>query len=33
MAQLTDDLARLLAGRQPDLMDKRGELFYNACRI
>ena len=26
MAQLTDDLARLLAGRQPDLMDKRGEF-------
>ena len=24
MVQLTDDLARLLAGRQPDLMDKRG---------
>lgn len=26
MVQLTDDLARLLAGRQPDLMDKRGEF-------
>ena len=26
MAQLTDDLARLLAGRKPDLMDKRGEF-------
>ena len=26
MAQLPDDLARLLAGRQPDLMDKRGEF-------
>ncbi len=26
MVQLTNDLARLLAGRQPDLMDKRGEF-------
>ena len=26
MAQLTDDLSRLLAGRKPDLMDKRGEF-------
>ena len=26
MVQLNDDLARLLAGRQPDLMDKRGEF-------
>ena len=26
MVQLTGDLARLLAGRQPDLMDKRGEF-------
>ena len=26
MVQLTDDLARLLAGRQPDLMDKRVEF-------
>ena len=26
MVQLPDDLARLLAGRQPDLMDKRGEF-------
>ena len=24
--QLTDDLSRLLAGRKPDLMDKRGEF-------
>ena len=26
MGPLTNDLARLLAGRQPDLMDKRGEF-------
>ena len=26
MAQLTDDLSQLLAGRKPDLMDKRGEF-------
>ena len=26
MAQLTDDLSRLLAGRKPNLMDKRGEF-------